>query len=58
METVDKHCSNSMNIIRDNVNTPYIFHMEDDWLFFNKKNYISECLEVLSSNINIKQCFK
>ena len=46
----------SMNIIRDNVNTPYIFHMEDDWLFFNKKNYISECLEVLSSNPNIKQC--
>lgn len=46
----------SMNIIRNLVNTPYTFHMEDDWQFFDRRNYISECLEVLGQNSNIKQC--
>jgi GR25 family glycosyltransferase involved in LPS biosynthesis/GT2 family glycosyltransferase len=26
----------SMNIIRENVNTDYIFHLEDDWTFFRE----------------------
>lgn len=46
----------SMNIIRDYVKTPYIFHLEDDWCFFDRRNYISECLEVLGTNIKIGQC--
>lgn len=46
----------SMNIIRNNVKTPYIFHMEDDWKFFDKRNYISECLEVLGQDRQIGQC--
>lgn len=46
----------SMNIIKKMVKTPYIFHMEDDWKFFVKKNYISECFDVLSQNYKIGQC--
>ena len=46
----------SMNMIIDTVNTPYLFHMEDDWMFFNKRNYITDCLDVLSQRDDIKQC--
>ena len=52
----DKGHPRSMNIIRNIVNTPYIFHMEDDWKFIEKRNYISECMEVLGSNDKIGQC--
>jgi GR25 family glycosyltransferase involved in LPS biosynthesis len=46
----------SMNIIRKLVKTPYTFHMEDDWQFFDRRNYISDCLEVLGQDPNIGQC--
>jgi GR25 family glycosyltransferase involved in LPS biosynthesis len=46
----------SMNIIRDKVNTPYIFHMEDDWRFFEPREYISQCLEILGQDPKIGQC--
>jgi GR25 family glycosyltransferase involved in LPS biosynthesis len=46
----------SMNIIRKMINTPYVFHMEDDWMFFSKRTYISDCMEVLNSNTTIQQC--
>jgi glycosyl transferase family 25 len=46
----------SMNIIRKHVKTPYTFHMEDDWQFFECRNYISECLEVLGCDSKIGQC--
>ena len=46
----------SMNIIRREVKTPFIFHMEDDWKFFSKKPFITECLDVLSDNPQIGQC--
>ena len=46
----------SMNIIRKYVKTPYTFHMEDDWLFFECRDYLSECLEVLGSSQQIGQC--
>jgi GR25 family glycosyltransferase involved in LPS biosynthesis len=46
----------SMNIIRNLVKTPYIFHIEDDWQFFEKKHFISECIEVLGSDNKIGQC--
>jgi GR25 family glycosyltransferase involved in LPS biosynthesis len=48
--------SKSMNIIQKVVKTPYLFHMEDDWKFFKKENYISKCLEILSQNKNFGQC--
>jgi len=46
----------SMNIIRNQVTTPYIFHLEDDWKFFRKANYVSDCLYVVSQDPNIGQC--
>lgn len=52
----EKGHAKSLNIILEKVTTPYIFHLEDDWLFFNKKQYISECLNVLVENETIGQC--
>ena len=46
----------SMNIIRDFVKTEYVFHMEDDWKYFSRKNYISDCMAVLGDNEIIGQC--
>ena len=46
----------SMNIIRDFAKTEFIFHMEDDWKFFDKRNYISDCMAVLSENNSYGQC--
>jgi GR25 family glycosyltransferase involved in LPS biosynthesis len=46
----------SMNIIRDMVKTPYLFHIEDDWKFFSPRRYISECLNVLGEDVRIGQC--
>ncbi len=46
----------SMNIIKSKCNTKYLFHIEDDWEFIYKDNYISKCIHVLNSNDNIKQC--
>ena len=46
----------SMNIIKKKVTTPYICHMEDDWMFYDKRNYISECLEVLNQDSSYGQC--
>src|SRR5690606_23365455 len=40
----------SMNILKQNIKTPYFFHIEDDWLFFRKEKYLSECLDILSSD--------
>jgi GR25 family glycosyltransferase involved in LPS biosynthesis len=46
----------SMNIIQREVQTPYLFHMEDDWKFFIKRPYITECLEVLGNDTSLGQC--
>jgi GR25 family glycosyltransferase involved in LPS biosynthesis len=46
----------SMNIIRNHVKTPFIFHMEDDWKFIREKNFMSQCLEILAQDSNIGQC--
>jgi GR25 family glycosyltransferase involved in LPS biosynthesis len=46
----------SMNIIKNTVKTPYIFHMEDDWKFICRKNYISKCIDVISQSDKIGQC--
>ena len=46
----------SMNIIKNIVKTPYIFHIEDDWKFFIKKNYITDCLEIIQKDDRIGQC--
>lgn len=46
----------SMNIIRKHVKTPYTFHMEDDWKFFDRRNFISDCLEIMGQDRSIAQC--
>lgn len=48
--------SKSMNIIREVVDTPFIFHMEDDWRFFTPWNFITRCLRVLNMNEKYGQC--
>jgi GR25 family glycosyltransferase involved in LPS biosynthesis len=55
-EVSEKGHPQSMNIIRNKVKTPFLFHMEDDWTFFAKKRYISDCLEILSQDEKIGQC--
>ncbi len=52
----DRGHPRSMNLLRKAVVTPFVFHMEDDWLFVAQKNYISDCLNVLSSSPKIAQC--
>lgn len=45
----------SMNIIRRLVDTPYMFHMEDDWKFFCKRKYITDALDIMGQNNRIAQ---
>ena len=45
----------SMNIIHNTVKTPYIFHMEDDWQFFMKKDYVTRLLDILHSDDKLIQ---
>ena len=52
----DKGHPRSMNIIKNYVKTPYLLHLEDDWKFFVKKNYIKDSLDVLSTDSRIGQC--
>ena len=58
--TDEKGHIKSMNIIRDYVietsETPYIIHLEDDWKFISKRNYIKDAFDVLNENQNIGQC--
>ena len=46
----------SMNIIRDTVTTPFIFHMEDDWKYFHQTNFLTQCMDALLANDKIGQC--
>jgi GR25 family glycosyltransferase involved in LPS biosynthesis len=58
----EKGHAKSLNIIHtkycneNTIVTPYIFHLEDDWKFFEKRNYLTECLEVINSNSSYGQC--
>jgi len=45
----------SMNILIDTVKSPYQLHMEDDWVFYYKSNYIERMFDILSSNEKYKQ---
>lgn len=47
----EKGHAKSMNIIMDHVQTPYLLHLEDDWEFGYKTNYIQKSLEVLNTFI-------
>lgn len=55
-EPYEKGHPQSMNIIKNKVKTPYLFHLEDDWKFVIKRNYISDCFDVLHSDDRLGQC--
>ena len=44
----------SMQTIARTVSTPFVFHLEDDWLFYNRV-CISDMLEILMEDENLKQ---
>jgi GR25 family glycosyltransferase involved in LPS biosynthesis len=46
----DKGHPRSMNILISEVKTRYQFHVEDDWEFFEKRNYCYELLDVIKTN--------
>lgn len=45
----------SMNILRKLISTPYFFHMEDDWKYVSKENYMTILLDILTDNQTIGQ---
>lgn len=45
----------SMNIIKKLIKTPYFLHLEDDFMFFEKKTYIGDSMDIFNENENIKQ---
>ena len=52
----EKGHAQSMNILLRMIQTPYVFHMEDDWQFYSIKPYIKQCIEVLNHNSELGQC--
>ncbi len=56
-KTIDqKGHASSMNMIKDMVDTPFLFHLEDDWQFYYKASYIQPCLHVLYNDSTLGQC--
>lgn len=47
--------SKAIDTLIRNVDTEYVFTCEDDWLFENNRNFISESLNILLSNPHIHQ---
>lgn len=54
-DATDRGHPRSMNIIRKEVHTPYLFHCEDDWQYFSPKPVITEAIAVLESDPTIGQ---
>ena len=52
----DKGHPRSMNLIKNMVKTPYLFHLEDDFKFIAKHGYLKNCLDILISNKTVGQC--
>ncbi len=51
----EKGHAKSMQIIASKVKTPYLLHLEDDWVFFDKRDYISDMIEILEDDPQIGQ---
>ena len=45
----------SMNMILEAVDSPYLLHMEDDFHFVTKRNYVQESMDILSKNPKLGQ---
>lgn len=52
---VDKGHVHSMNLIREMVATPWLVHLEDDWHFFARRNYVGEALSIFADDPAIGQ---
>lgn len=50
----EKGHAKSMQMITDMVTTPYMFHLEDDWLTTNRI-CLSDLIEILGNDVSIKQ---
>lgn len=46
----NKGHARSMNILLKNIKNKYFFQTEDDWVFLQKKTYLSDCLEILNED--------
>ena len=44
----DKGHYKSMNMIIDMIDSEYLLHLEDDWLFYEKMDYITKALHILN----------
>lgn len=54
-EPADKGHAASMNLLREQVATPYWLHLEDDWHFFARARYVERALAVLDDDATIGQ---
>lgn len=52
----EKGHARSLNILLSKVKSPYILHLEDDWVFIEKYDYITKALDCLGGNPMILQC--
>ena len=45
----------SLNLIREAVQTPFLLHLEDDWHFFARRNYVGDGLAILADDPGLAQ---
>jgi GR25 family glycosyltransferase involved in LPS biosynthesis len=55
-DATNKGHARSMNLLLKEIKTDYVFHMEDDWQFIIKDNYITKCLKIIKSDKRYGQC--
>lgn len=55
LKKVEKGHWSSMNLLWNKVNTNYSLHLEDDWLFTKKSNFIRNAFDVMFEDESIKQ---
>lgn len=52
----DRGHAKSLNSMIPKITTPFFFHLEDDWTFLYKTNYLTKCLNVLNEDLSYGQC--
>jgi len=51
----NKGHARSLNLLLENIKNKYFFQTEDDWVFLQKKTYLSDCLEILNEDERLGQ---
>ena len=54
-DRANKGHARSMNLILEQISTPYWLHLEDDWLFFAPEPYIAQAMAILDDDPAIGQ---